>query len=83
MDTMTYWLSNINDVLWSYILIAMLLGCALWFTIKTKFVQFRMIGEMIKVLSVSLPRLLLCLKRPTASSTAVTPGKKGSSFNAG
>ena len=53
MDTMTYWLSNINDVLWSYILIAMLLGCALWFTIKTKFVQFRMIGEMIKVLSES------------------------------
>lgn len=53
MNTMTYWLSNINDVLWSYILIAMLLGCALWFTIKTKFVQFRMIGEMIKVLSES------------------------------
>ncbi len=53
MDTMTYWLSNINDVLWSYILIAMLLGCALWFTIKTKFVQFHMIGEMIKVLSES------------------------------
>ena len=53
MDKMTYWLSNINDVLWSYILIAMLLGCALWFTIKTKFVQFHMIGEMIKVLSES------------------------------
>ncbi len=53
MDKMTYWLSNINDVLWSYILIAMLLGCALWFTIKTKFVQFRMVGEMIKVLSES------------------------------
>lgn len=53
MDTITYWLGNINDVLWSYILIAMLLGCALWFTIKTKFVQFRMIGEMIKVLGES------------------------------
>ena len=53
MDTMTYWLGNINDILWSYILIVMLLGCALWFTIKTKFVQFRMIGEMIKVLSES------------------------------
>ena len=53
MDTMTYWLGNINDIFWSYILIVMLLGCALWFTIKTKFVQFRMIGEMIKVLSES------------------------------
>ncbi len=46
-------LNNINDILWSYILIGMLLGCALWFTIKTKFVQFRMIGEMVKVLGES------------------------------
>ena len=37
----------INDILWTYILIAMLLGCAIWFTIKTRFVQFRMIGEML------------------------------------
>lgn len=40
----------INNILWSYILIAVLLGCALWFTVKTKFVQFRMIHEMIRVL---------------------------------
>ena len=53
MEAITLWLGNINDILWSYILIVMLLGCALWFTIKTKFVQFRMIGEMIKVLSES------------------------------
>lgn len=53
METITLWLGNINDILWSYILIVMLLGCALWFTFKTKFVQFRMIGEMIKVLSES------------------------------
>lgn len=53
MDTITYWLGSINDVLWSYVLTAMLLGCALWFTIKTKFVQFRMIGEMVKVLGES------------------------------
>ena len=46
-------LSIINDALWSYILIIMLLGCALWFTYKTKFVQFRMLGEMIKVLGES------------------------------
>lgn len=43
-------LNSINDILWSYILIAMLIGCALWFTFKTKFVQFRMIGEMITAL---------------------------------
>lgn len=40
----------INDILWTYILIAMLLGCAVWFTLKTRFVQFRMIGEMLRLL---------------------------------
>ena len=47
---MTQWINSINDVLWSYILIIMLLGCALWFTFKTKFVQFRMLKEMIRLL---------------------------------
>ena len=50
METMTQWINSINDVLWSYILIIMLLGCALWFTFKTKFVQFRMLKEMIRLL---------------------------------
>lgn len=50
MDILNTWISAINDVLWSYILIIMLLGCAIWFTIKTRFVQFRMIKEMIKLL---------------------------------
>lgn len=40
----------INDVLWTYILIALLLGCAIWFTFKTRFVQFRMIKEMVRLL---------------------------------
>lgn len=50
MDIVNSWISIINDVLWSYILIIMLLGCAIWFTFKTRFVQFRMIKEMIKLL---------------------------------
>lgn len=50
------WIDRINDVLWTYILIAMLLGCALWFTLKTKFVQFRMIGEMVRLLGDSTGR---------------------------
>ena len=50
---MTQWINSINDVLWSYILIIMLLGCALWFTFKTKFVQFRMLKEMIRLLGAS------------------------------
>lgn len=43
-------INMINDLLWSYVLIALLLGCACWFTLKTKFVQFRMIREMVRLL---------------------------------
>lgn len=50
MDILNTWINSINDILWSYILIIMLLGCAVWFTFKTRFVQFRMIKEMIKLL---------------------------------
>ena len=50
METMTQWINSINDLLWTYILIIMLLGCAVWFTFKTKFVQFRMLKEMIRLL---------------------------------
>ena len=50
METITQWITSINDVLWTYILVIMLLGCAVWFTIKTRFVQFRMFKEMIRLL---------------------------------
>ncbi len=50
MELLNNWISGINDILWSYILIIMLLGCAVWFTIRSRFVQFRMIGEMIRLL---------------------------------
>ncbi|MGE8202994.1 alanine/glycine:cation symporter family protein [Heyndrickxia sp. NPDC080065] len=39
-----------NTILWSYILIIMLIGLGLYFTFRTKFVQFRMVGEMIRLL---------------------------------
>lgn len=50
METITQWLTSVNDVLWTYIIIVMLLGCAFWFTFKTRFVQFRMLKEMIRLL---------------------------------
>ena len=50
MEMITQWITSINDVLWTYILVIMLLGCAVWFTIRTKFVQFRMFKEMIRLL---------------------------------
>ena len=50
MEILNNWISGINDLLWSYVLIIMLLGCAFRFTFKTRFVQFRMFREMICVL---------------------------------
>lgn len=50
MDILTLLISRVNYVLWTYILIIMLLGCAFWFTFKTNFVQFRMIREMVRLL---------------------------------
>ena len=44
-------MTQLNDVIWSYVLIAVLVACGLWFTFKTKFVQFRMIGEMFRLLT--------------------------------
>ena len=40
----------LNDWLWGNILVAALVCCGLWFTWRTRFVQFRMIGEMIRLL---------------------------------
>ena len=40
----------VSDVIWTYLLVAMLIGCGLFFTWKTRFVQFRMIREMIRLL---------------------------------
>lgn len=40
-----------NNYLWTYILIALLIGAGLYFSIRTKFVQFRMFGEMFRVIT--------------------------------
>lgn len=45
-----------NDVLWTYVLIAMLLGCAVYFTWRTRFVQFRNLREMVRLLTESAPK---------------------------
>jgi AGCS family alanine or glycine:cation symporter len=46
-------LDFLNDILWTYVLIAALLCAALWFTYKTRGAQFRMMGEMIRLLCTS------------------------------
>lgn len=50
METLTGWIGSINDILWSHVLVAALLGCAVWFTLRTRGVQFRMLREMVRVL---------------------------------
>lgn len=53
MDDFNFWISRINDFVWSYLLVGLLLGCAAWFTLRTRFVQFRMLREMVRVLGES------------------------------
>ena len=43
-----------NDILWGYVLILMLLFVGTYFTLKTKFVQIRYFGQMIKILGDSV-----------------------------
>jgi alanine or glycine:cation symporter, AGCS family len=50
MDLLNNFIGNVNTYLWSYILIVMLIGLGLYFTVRTNFVQFRMFGEMIRLL---------------------------------
>lgn len=38
-------ITSINDAIWGYVLIFVLVGCGIWFTIKTRFVQFRMVDD--------------------------------------
>ena len=44
-------ISNISNIMYSYLLIILLLAVGLYFTIRTKFVQFRLLGESIKVVT--------------------------------
>ncbi|MGM7681899.1 alanine/glycine:cation symporter family protein [Cytobacillus sp. Hm23] len=59
--------TELNNYLWSYILIGLLIGLGVYFSFRTKFVQFRLLGEMFRLL--------------TDKATVSADGKKGiSSF---
>lgn len=53
VETFDFLIGRINDFVWSYLLVGALLGCAVWFTLRTRFVQFRMLREMVRVLGES------------------------------
>ena len=44
-------ITQVNDVLWTYVIMVVLVCCGLWFTWRMHFVQFRMLGEMIRLLT--------------------------------
>lgn len=50
-NALTWIVDEGNNLLWTYILIALLLGLGVYFTIRTKFVQVRLFGEMFRVIS--------------------------------
>lgn len=50
MEMLLNMITIVNNFLWSYILIAMLIVLGLYFTFRTKFVQFRYFGEMFRLL---------------------------------
>ena len=43
-------LDLLNDLLWSKVLIVVLIGLGLWFTIGSRCVQFRHFGRMFRIL---------------------------------
>ena len=51
MEMFSSLISNISNIMYSYLLIILLLAVGLYFTIRTKFVQFRLLGESIKVVT--------------------------------
>ena len=52
--TTTEWfldtINQLNDYLWTYVVIVMLIGCAVYFTIRAKGVQFWLLKDMLKVI---------------------------------
>ena len=54
MEILNSLINFFNDILWGYVLIAMLLFVGTYFTLKTKFVQIRYLGQMIKILGDSV-----------------------------
>ncbi len=53
MEFLNSFVAGANNILWSYVLIAMLIGLGLWFTYKTNFVQILQMKEMFWVIAQS------------------------------
>lgn len=45
MEFLSQFVDWANGILWTYVLVIMLIGCAIWFTIRCKFVQLTMLRD--------------------------------------
>ena len=69
---------SISTIMYSYVLIIMLLGVGLYFTFRTKFIQVRMLGESIRVITEkkkddnAVSSFQALMVSPTPSPSAVT-----------
>lgn len=50
LDALQAAITAINDALWAYLLIGALILCGVYFSVRTRFVQFTMIGDMFRQL---------------------------------
>lgn len=79
MNDVNEWITQVNDAVWGYVLIFALVGCGLWFTWRTRFVQFRMVGEMLRLLTDSAVNTV---EEQTKEQRAGVKSKHISSFQA-
>ena len=57
METLNSIVGQINNILWSYVLIALLILSGLFYTIRTGFAQGRLLGDMVALITGKLPSL--------------------------
>ncbi|MEK4228984.1 alanine/glycine:cation symporter family protein [Solibacillus sp. FSL H8-0538] len=55
MAVIENFVAQLNNFLYSYLMIYMLIGIGLFFTIRTKFIQFRLLPEMFRVITEKAP----------------------------
>lgn len=81
---MIHLIDKVNDIFWGYFLIAGLILCALWFTLRTKGVQFTMIGEMFRLLGESADKpaekTSSAIEKASASVEKASPKEKKTRF---
>lgn len=51
MEKLQALISSTNDIIWSYLLVGVLIFCAVWFTVRSGFLQFRSVPEMFRLLT--------------------------------